>query len=160
MRCVFVAACSSNAKLKTTCYAYFLKKSLSGLRAEHTKVLSSTSSDSTAFERSKLEVKGLKSSLAELQKQHNEVENTNADLLRQLEKWRNMEERDTTELESLRKRKIELEVQAKQYEDRVAESDHIEKERDKLHVKIQKYKVSLEEHQVSTEFVPFAQALR
>ncbi|KIP11227.1 hypothetical protein PHLGIDRAFT_160351 [Phlebiopsis gigantea 11061_1 CR5-6] len=125
--------------------------SLSGLRAEHTKVLSSTSTDSVALERSKLEVSGLQSSLAKLQEQHKEVERTNADLLRQLEKWRNMESRDTAELESLRKRKIELEVQVKQQEERVAASVHIEKERDKLHVKIQKYKVSLEEHQEALE---------
>lgn len=154
LRYVSVVVSSSCAQLKTTHHALILKKSLSGLRAEHTKVLSSTSTDSVALERSKLEVSGLQSSLAKLQEQHKEVERTNADLLRQLEKWRNMESRDTAELESLRKRKIELEVQVKQQEERVAASGHIEKERDKLHVKIQKYKVSLEEHQVDSLDAP------
>lgn len=59
-----------------------------------------------------------------------------------------MESRDGDELETIRKRKVELEVQIKRYEERLVEATATEKERDKLKVKIEKYKVSLTEHQV------------
>lgn len=83
-----------------------------------------------------------------MQEKYDEVQRKNADLLRQLEKWRNIESREDNELETLRKHKIELEVQVKEYEERVAEASLTERERDKLAVKIEKYKVSLAEHQV------------
>lgn len=110
--------------------------------------MASSSSNTAALERSNLQVQGLKYSLTELQEKYDEVQRKNADLLRQLEKWRNIESREDNELETLRKHKIELEVQVKEYEERVAEASLTERERDKLAVKIEKYKVSLAEHQV------------
>lgn len=93
-------------------------------------------------------MEGLQSSLADLQEKFNDIQRTNSDLLRQLEKWRKIESREDGELETLRKRKIDLEVKVKEYEGRAADAALAERERDKLQVKIQKYKVSLEEHQV------------
>jgi chromosome segregation ATPase len=112
-------------------------------------VLSSSSSNTAALERITLQVDGLKSSLTESQEKNSELQRTNSDLLRQLEKWRNMESRDSGELEMLRSRKIELEVQVKELQDLRAEADQVQRERDKLAMKIVRYKDSLKEHHVS-----------
>ena len=70
-----------------------------------------------------------------------------------------MESREGGELEELRIRKVELEIQVKALGEREAEVAQLEKERDKLAVKIQKYKVSLQEHQVSGHSHVFQQNL-
>ena len=125
------------------------QKSLAGLRSEHTALLASSGASSVSLERANLQVDGLKSSIAELQDKHRELERTNADLLRQLEKWRNLEKRENEEGDSLRKRKIELEVEVKELKDEVEQLRAVTHERDeKYQNRIQKYKDSLKEHGV------------
>ena len=73
----------------------------------------------------------------------------NADLLRQLEKWRNIENREGGELETVRKRKIELEIQVKEYGERLAEAEEAQTQlKSKYQTRIQQYKVSLNDHAV------------
>lgn len=49
------------------------------------------------------------------------MKRTNADLKRQLDKWQKLENKGDAEVEEMRKRRMELEVEAKQLENRVAE---------------------------------------
>lgn len=79
-----------------------LEKMLAALRKDHAALLAASSSNSADLERTNLQVDGLKSSLAEWQDKYNELQLKNADLLRQLEKWRNIEEREGGELETTR----------------------------------------------------------
>lgn len=116
------------------------------MRGQHTSLLAESGASTTTLERANLQVEGLKSSLAELQEKHNEVERTNADLLRQLEKWRNLDKREGDEATTLRKEKIELEIRVKELEKEVTEISTLAKEKTKA--KIDKFKASLEEHTV------------
>lgn len=124
-----------------------LEKMLAALRKDHAALLAASSSNSADLERTNLQVDGLKSSLAEWQDKYNELQLKNADLLRQLEKWRNIEEREGGELETTRKRKIELEIQVKEYEERLAEATEAHTElKAKYQKRIQEYKISLNDH--------------
>lgn len=86
------------------------------------------------MERANLQLEGVKSSYSELQQKYAELERQNADLVRQLEKWRTLENRDGAELETLRKRKIELEVEVEELH-QAAESRE-----QKFKTKLQKFK--------------------
>ncbi|KAI0091321.1 hypothetical protein BDY19DRAFT_697479 [Irpex rosettiformis] len=124
-----------------------LEKSLVGLRSEHTGLLASSGAGSVSLERANLQIEGLRSSIAELQDKHNEVERTNVDLLRQLEKWRNLEKRENEEGDNLRKQKVELEVEVKELKDEIEQLRTVTHERDeKYQNRVQKYKDSLKEH--------------
>ena len=92
------------------------------------------------MERVKLELDGVQASFAELRTKYDELERERADLVRQLEKWRTMENRDGEELGTLRKRTVELEVE-------VASLHEAEEQREKkFTAKLRKYKDSLAEH--------------
>ena len=90
-----------------------------------------------------LQLDGTKASLTELQQKYSELERSNADLVRQLEKWRSIENREGAELDTLRKEKIELEVEVDQLQ-QAAEAREA-----RFNAKVQKYKTSLNEHVVS-----------
>lgn len=97
-----------------------------------------------------MQAEGLKSSLEELQEKYAEVDRTNKDLLRQLEKWRSLESRESSASEELRTRKVELEVRVKELETEAEEIKNVAKEREtKWQGKLQRYKDSLKEHAVS-----------
>ena len=100
------------------------------------------------MERVKLELEGVQASFNELRTKHAELERERADLVRQLEKWRTMDNRDGEELETLRKRTVELEVEIEKLHE-VAE-----KREQKFETKLQKYKDSLNEHMVSGYIAP------
>ena len=119
-----------------------LQKTLQGLRKEHTTLVSSSTSSSSALERTKLELDGVQASHAELCKKYTELERSNEDLVRQLEKGRGMENRDEEELESLRKRKVELEVEVAQLQETADSREQ------KFKTKLQKFKESIHEHVV------------
>ncbi|GJE88583.1 hypothetical protein PsYK624_046660 [Phanerochaete sordida] len=124
-----------------------LEKTLATLRKDHAALLASSSSGGVDLERTTLQVEGLKSSLAELQEKYSEMQAKNKDLLRQLEKWRNMENREGEELETIRKRKIELDIQVKDYEQRLAEAEEAQTQlKAKYQTRIQQYKASLDDH--------------
>lgn len=115
-------------------------------------MLVSSNRSSADLERINLRVEGLKSSLVELQGRYNDIQVQNADLLRQLEKWRNIENREGGELETIRKRKIELEIQVKGHEERLAEVEEAQTLlKTKYQTRIQQYKVSLNDHAVRSQ---------
>lgn len=120
------------------------------MRKEHTSLLGSSTADSTALERAKLQMEGLKTSLTEAQGKCKELERTNSDLSRQLEKRQNLESRDSTEVDDLRQKKVDLDIRVAALESELEELTKAAKEReDKTQSKLQKYKASLAEHAVS-----------
>lgn len=131
-------------------FRVFFQKTLSGLRKEHTSLVSSSSTNTTALERAKLQIDGLRDNLAESQEKLAATERKVKELNQQVEKWKKLESREDEELEKLRKRKVELEVEVEDLQGRLAESSQAAAQRDKLNTKLDKYKVSLEEHKVST----------
>ncbi|EPT05541.1 hypothetical protein FOMPIDRAFT_1057277 [Fomitopsis schrenkii] len=137
------------------------EQALSKLRVEHNSLVTSTSGSATELERTSLHLEGLKSSYAELEKKHAESELTIADLRRQLEKWRTLESREGSEMDTLRRSRIELEVRVKELEGRVEEleeeaagkDEYVEKQK----AKVTKYKTTFEEYK--TSFEEFRKAL-
>lgn len=112
--------------------------------------MSSSSANTTALERANLQIEGLRDTVAESQEKLAAAERKVKELNQQLEKWKKLESREDEELEKLRKRKVELEVEVQDLQGRLAESSQAAAQRDKLNTKLDKYKVSLEEHKVST----------
>lgn len=110
-------------------------------------------SASRGLERTGLELEGLKLSHAELETKHAEAERTIVDLRRQMEKWRTLEGREGAEVETLRKTRIELEIQVRELETRAEEAEKDADDKDsiiqKFQRKLEKYKAALEEHSVS-----------
>lgn len=128
------------------------QKSLSEMRSQHTTLLASSSASSVSLERANLQIEGLKSSLSELQDKHTELERTNSDLLRQLEKWRNLDKRENEESDTLRKRKVVLEIELKELKAELEQLTAVTEQReDKYQTRIQKYKDSLKEHAVHSQ---------
>lgn len=111
--------------------------------------MSSSSANTTALERANLQIEGLRDTVAESQEKLAAAERKVKELNQQLEKWKKLESREDEELEKLRKRKVELEVEVQDLQGRLAESSQAAAQRDKLNTKLDKYKVSLEEHKVS-----------
>ena len=107
------------------------------------------------MERANAQIESLKSSLLELQSKYNEVESTNKDLVRQLEKLKSSEKRDNEESDNLRKQKIELEVEVKELRDEVEQLTSVTRQRDeKYQNRIREYKDSLKEHVVRVKLSP------
>ncbi|OCH94416.1 hypothetical protein OBBRIDRAFT_789334 [Obba rivulosa] len=130
---------------------------LSRLRAEHTALVATSTSTSTKLERTMLHLDGLKDTHAALEAKHAETERINADLRRQVEKWRNLESREGAEMDTLRRSRIELEVKVKEFEVRLKEAeeraDKAEAEAEenganftKAKGKLEKYRISIQEH--------------
>ncbi|KAI0694610.1 hypothetical protein BC835DRAFT_999225 [Cytidiella melzeri] len=126
-----------------------LEKSLTGLRSEHTALIASSHASSSSLERVHLQVEGLESSLAELQEKYAEEERNNSDLLRQLEKYRNLEKQEYEESNNLRKQNIELDTEVQNLKEQVEQyTTLIEERENKYHKRMQEYKESLKEHGV------------
>ena len=88
----------------------------------------------------------------ELERKYIESEAKVAGLNRQVQQWAKLENRENTDLEKLRKARMELEVKVKQLE---AEKEEIEKQRaseearaDKMQRRVDKYKDAWEAHTV------------
>lgn len=111
--------------------------------------MASSSSGSTELERSKLRLQTLQANHAELEGKHADLQRTNTDLRRQLEKWSNLETRDDGERDTLRKRKVELEVEVKTLQTRLGDAEKAAQQReDKLKARIERYKEKIVEHEV------------
>lgn len=72
-----------------------------------------------------------------------------------MDKWQNLETKGGAEVDTLRKRRIELEVQAKEFEGRLADADKLEKEREKAvekeKKKVEKLKGVIDSWRVSVQ---------
>ncbi|KZT00774.1 uncharacterized protein LAESUDRAFT_731925 [Laetiporus sulphureus 93-53] len=126
------------------------EKAISRLRAEHTTVLANRDSEATSLERVTLQYESLKTAHAELEAKFRESEHTREDLRRQVDKWRNLENREGAEMDALRRSRIELEVRVRELESRLKEAEAaVEENRaavDKAKGKTEKYRAALEEH--------------
>ncbi|KAI0078810.1 hypothetical protein K474DRAFT_1706202 [Panus rudis PR-1116 ss-1] len=107
--------------------------------------LSSLASKSSELERLKLRYEDLKSTHAELEAKYTEAQQTNTDLRRQLDKWKDLESREGNELEELRKTRIELEMKVQELEQWLEETSKKTKERK------QKIKALLQDQQRELE---------
>jgi hypothetical protein len=86
---------------------------------------------------------------------NDELKRNNTELKRQMDKWQNLETKGGAEVDTLRKRRIELEVQAKEFEGRLADADKLEKEREKAmekeKKKVEKLKGVIDSWRVSVQ---------
>lgn len=111
--------------------------------------MASSKLGSSEVERIKLRLETLQTSHTELEEKHAEVQRTNVELRRQLEKWSNLEARDDTERETLRKRKVELEVEVQTLQTRLDDAEKsAQQKEDKLKARIGRYREQMGEHEV------------
>lgn len=104
-------------------YAHAAQKDVSKLREENAHLQASLASTSSKLERINLQLEGAQSSRSELEDLNDELKRKNHDLQRQLDKWQRLETKGDAELDALRKRKIELEVEVKELRDRLEKAD-------------------------------------
>jgi chromosome segregation ATPase len=113
------------------------QKDISKLREENVQLQTTLSSTSSKLERINLQLEGSQSSRQELESQNDEIKRRNHDLQRQLDKWQRLEGKGETELESVRKRNMELDTEVKELRDKLKRASENEKllEREKRRVK-------------------------
>ena len=99
---------------------------------------SSSESSSIKLERVTLQLEGAKAVSSELEGANAELKRANADLKRQLDKWQTLETKGGAEIEEMRKRRIDLEVQVKELQGRVKDLEESEREAKKFSEKDQK----------------------
>jgi chromosome segregation ATPase len=63
---------------------------------------------------------------AELDRLNDDLKRDNVEIKRQLDKWQNLETKDGVELDAMRKRRIELEVNVKELESRLSDAEEKE----------------------------------
>lgn len=103
----------------------------SRLREEHAELIATSASTTAKLERTTLQRDGAQAEIADLERLNVEFKRNNVELKRQLDKWQNLETKGGDEVETLRRRRIELEVQVKEFEGRLADADKIEQDREK-----------------------------
>ncbi|KAL0061934.1 hypothetical protein AAF712_011218 [Marasmius tenuissimus] len=89
---------------------------------------------SSQLERANLQLDGERTRNTDLERSNDELRRTNEDLKRQIDKWKSLENKGGAETESLRKRKVELEVQVQSLETKLAKREE-ELEKSKKRVK-------------------------
>jgi chromosome segregation ATPase len=114
----------------TITYVYS-QTNFSRLREEHAEITAASASAASKLERVTLQRDGAQTEIADLERLNDEFKRNNAELKRQMDKWQNLETKGGVEVETLRKRRIELEVQVKEFEGRLADADKTEQERNK-----------------------------
>lgn len=77
------------------------------------------------LERTVLQLDGAQTKISDLERINEELRRTNSDIQRQLVKWQNLETKGDLEVETLRKRRIELEVQVKALETRLEKNTEL-----------------------------------
>jgi chromosome segregation ATPase len=100
-----------------------MQDKLSRLQSEHNTLLTTSASNTTKLERTKLQLDGAQTANAELQHLNEDLKRTNAELKRQLDEWQNLETKGEVHAENLRKKRSELEIRAKDLESKLVESE-------------------------------------
>lgn len=99
-----------------------------------------------------MQLEGLESTKSALQREINELKQTNTELTRQLSEWRALDKRGGDEAASERAKRVELEVKIRRLEEEMDEKDpELEKERkkrEKVERSLEKYKAVFEEQKV------------
>jgi chromosome segregation ATPase len=124
---------------------------VSQLREEVANLTAANATLTTSLERKSLQFDGAKTESKELDATNKELVRTNADLKRQVDKWQSLDTKESEEMEKLRKQRIELEVQVKELETRLASAAQAA---EMAANKNEKYKSRLEEYMVSVFCVP------
>ncbi|KAF7986397.1 hypothetical protein HWV62_31111 [Athelia sp. TMB] len=118
------------------------------VREEHAALSAKSASTTSELERTTLKLDGAQTTIAELQRHNDELKRNEAELKRQLDKWRNLETKGEAEVDTLRKRRVELEVQLKEIEGRLEDADNNEqamaKALEKEKRKVEKLKNSID----------------
>lgn len=91
------------------------------MREEKTTLSATSAATATQLDRTSLQLDGAKTTIKELESTNGELQRTNADLKRQLDKWQSLDSKGGAQMEEMRKRKIELEVEVKELQVRVKE---------------------------------------
>jgi hypothetical protein len=81
-------------------------------------------------------------------RQTNELERANATIKRQLDKWQSLENKGEVQANGERKRRLELEAQVKELEEKLEEKEEVEKLLEKEKRRVAKQKSVVEEWQV------------
>ncbi|KAJ7274431.1 hypothetical protein B0H12DRAFT_1088706 [Mycena haematopus] len=118
------------------------QKELLKFRESHARLQVKAETTETKLERMTLQFDGVQTSNAELERKNEELKRANVDIKRQLDKWQNLETKGGEEVETLRKQRIDLEVEVKALEARL-EKKETELQKDKA--KIVKYKKNVDE---------------
>ncbi|KAJ6494825.1 hypothetical protein C8R47DRAFT_974727 [Mycena vitilis] len=135
-----------------TCSMYLLDRVLTGTQKELVKLRETygrlqvkAESIGAKLERLNLQFDGSQTTNAELERQNDELKRANVDIKRQLDKWQNLETKGGEEVETLRKQRIELEVEVKALETRLEKKNgELQKEKSK----VAKHKQNVDEFQV------------
>ena len=90
-----------------------------------------------------LQMEALKATNEELEKKYAESEAKNAGLHRQVQHWAKLDSRESSDLENLRKSRMELEVKVKQLE---AERDEVERQRAAEETRAEKWKQKVDKY--------------
>lgn len=119
------------------------------MRVEHAHLQASTGTSSSKLERTTLQLEGALTRIIDLERTNDELKRANTDSQRQLKKWETLENKGDAELETLRKRRMELEIQNKELQERLDKTVNedaglLEKERRK----VEKYREALDQWKV------------
>ncbi|KAJ7227186.1 hypothetical protein GGX14DRAFT_418488 [Mycena pura] len=121
---------------------------LVSLRESYSPLQLSVESTKTKLERMSLQLEGYQTTNAELERQNDELKRANADIKRQLDRWQSLETKGGEEVETLRKQRIDLEVEVKALQGRVEKK---ESEGQKTKKKLAKYEEKVKEYEVYVE---------
>jgi len=123
-----------------------LSEEVKSLKAESATLRSSLNRESLRFD-------GVKNEKDELENANAELKRSNADLKRQVDKWQNLENKEGTEIEKLRKERIALEVKLREVETRLSEKEqNLAEELELKEAKIDKFRSRLRDYVVRLNF--------
>jgi len=134
----------------------FKQETLAELREEHARRHGTEEELVTTLERTTLQRDSAIAARDDLKRTNEELKHTNIDLLRQLEKWQTLENKGGAEVESQRKKRIELEIQVKdlQLQREKAQEEH-EMALEKAKRKVEKFKNGIKEWKVEKSLYTF-----
>jgi hypothetical protein len=131
------------------CLAHDAQKDVSKLREENAYLHTSLASTSSKLERINLHLEGAQSSRSEQEGINEDLKRKNYELQRQLDKWQRLENQGDAELELLRKRKSELDVETEELYDKLTKAtDDNAKALDKERKRVERLKETALEWQV------------
>ncbi|KAG5642583.1 hypothetical protein DXG03_002534 [Asterophora parasitica] len=125
---------------------------LAGLQLQFTRLQADADKLATSLERTTLQCESAVTTRDGLKHTNEELKRSNADMLRQIDKWQTLENKGDAEAEAQRKKRIELEVQAKDLQsqlEKVAEEHEKSVEKEKR--KVEKLKTGIQEWQAESE---------
>jgi chromosome segregation ATPase len=126
-----------------------IQEKLGRLREDHSRSNASSEMLASKLERTTLQLDGAQTKNSELERINEELKRTNNEIQRQLVKWQNLETKGDLEVETLLKRRLELEGEVKDLETRIEKNTELstaalEKERRR----VEKFKTGVVEWQV------------